>query len=120
MADEISLVGTVCECSNGRRAVVTERKRLPGGMAWVGVGLEDGSLWSSRNPKFVCPASKVDLIEAFKRQDIRIRLDGIWPYLENTVDLERLEFAPDAALVAVLEIGRQVQVRRLNGGELEN
>ncbi len=47
------LVGKVCRCSRGELGLVTGRKRLPWGTAWVGVPLNRTGLWSSGDPKVV-------------------------------------------------------------------
>lgn len=44
------LIGTVCCCSLGRIAIVSGRKKMPWGEAWVGVGFDGKGLWSSTSP----------------------------------------------------------------------
>jgi len=46
-----NLVGTVGMCSRGRPGLITGRKELPWGLSWIGIGLDDGTAWSSRQPK---------------------------------------------------------------------
>lgn len=44
------LKGMICMCSKGRIAIVTRRKEMPWGMAWVGIGLDGKGLWASTSP----------------------------------------------------------------------
>jgi hypothetical protein len=44
------LTGKVCVCSIGRIAVVTEKKSLAFGAAWVGVGFDGKGVWASTSP----------------------------------------------------------------------
>lgn len=53
VAEEENLVGKVGVCSRGRPGLITGRKELAWGLSWVGIGLDDGSAWSSRAPRVV-------------------------------------------------------------------
>lgn len=44
------LRGKVALCSDRRPGLITGLRILPWGPAWVGVGLDEYPLWSSRNP----------------------------------------------------------------------
>jgi hypothetical protein len=45
-----NIVGLIGVCSRGRLGLITGRKVLPWGESWVGMGLDDGSDWASREP----------------------------------------------------------------------
>ncbi len=70
-----NLVGLVAVCSRGRPGLVTGRKQLPWGLSWVGIGLDDGSAWSSRSPRKMTQDELVALSESkaapeFRRQAV--------------------------------------------------
>lgn len=46
-------LGRVGVCSKGRPGLITGRKKLEWGLSWVGIGLDDGTPWASREPKIV-------------------------------------------------------------------
>jgi len=48
-----NMIGKVGICSNGRPGLITHRKLLPWGESWVGIGLDNGSVWSSRSPRLL-------------------------------------------------------------------
>ena len=48
-----NLIGKVGMCSINRPGLITERKEMPWGMAWVGDGLDRKGPWASRNPRIV-------------------------------------------------------------------
>jgi hypothetical protein len=59
------MLGQVCKCSKGRLGVVLGRKIMPWGSSWIGVGLDGGGLWASRNPVVVADTlfSYMELLE---------------------------------------------------------
>lgn len=59
-----NLVGLVGVCSKGRPGLITGRKELPWGLSWVGIGLDDGSAWSSRSPRKMTQYELVALSES--------------------------------------------------------
>jgi hypothetical protein len=48
-----ALTGCVAVCSRGRVGLITGKKELPWGLSWVGIGLDDGTEWASRNPRLL-------------------------------------------------------------------
>ena len=66
MSETTNFIGLVCECSEGRIGVVTGRSTLPWGLSWVGIGLDNGSLWSGRDPKVIRVAERDDIDNAIK------------------------------------------------------
>lgn len=59
-----NLIGRVGVCSRGRPGLITARKELPWGLSWVGIGLDDGTPWSSRSPRVMGMDELVALAEA--------------------------------------------------------
>jgi len=49
--EDMSLVGSIGECSKGRPGLILDHKHLPWGPSWVGIGLDGKGSWASRNPK---------------------------------------------------------------------
>jgi hypothetical protein len=46
-------IGRVARCSKGRLGLITGRKQLAWGLSYVGIGLDDGTMWASRDPEFL-------------------------------------------------------------------
>lgn len=53
-------IGTIARCSRGRIGVITGQRELPWGLSWVGVGLDNGTQWASRNPT---PLTEAEIAE---------------------------------------------------------
>lgn len=51
--EDKSLIGKIGICSNGIKGKITGRKMLPWGLSWVGVTVDTGAPWASRNPTIV-------------------------------------------------------------------
>jgi hypothetical protein len=55
-AEARTWVGAVGRCGKGRPGLITGREELPWGLSWVGIGLDDGSRWASRQPTIIAPS----------------------------------------------------------------
>ncbi len=51
--EDKSLIGKTAICSKGIKGKITGRKTLPWGLSWVGVAVDTGKPWASRNPTIV-------------------------------------------------------------------
>ncbi len=47
------LLGKIAICSQGEVGLITGMKELSWGLSYVGVNVNDGTLWASRNPKVI-------------------------------------------------------------------
>ena len=63
--DPNGLIGKAAVCSRGRPGLVTGRKELPWGLSWVGIGLDDGTAWASREPR-VMASGELQALSATK------------------------------------------------------
>jgi len=68
------LVGAIGECSRGRPGLILDRKVLPWGEAWVGIGMDGKGPWSSREPKIL--ARSLDEYIELKIQAVLEKRDG--------------------------------------------
>ena len=57
------LIGKIAMCSKGVVGVITGRKKLDWGEAWIGERLEDSGNWSSKNPAILA-----DSLEEYNKQ----------------------------------------------------
>lgn len=80
------LFGTVALCSRGRPGYVTGFKFLPHGWSFVGIGLDDGSPWSSRSPR---PASWEAIVEFSEAKAGALRVEHAPTAPPTTMELAR-------------------------------
>lgn len=60
----LGYIGKAGVCSKGRPGLIVGRKQLPWGLSWVGIGLDDGSSWSSRSPRVMTRDELVELSDS--------------------------------------------------------